>query len=144
MFRGNELTTADKGVYATDIFRREAVAFIRENRARPFFLYLAFNAPHGASNLNKDHDQVPESYIKRYYPGGDPNSRETKYAGMVSAMDEAIGAVFATLRELELDRNTLVLFFSDHGRKGSQIDGVKLRGGKTSGFEGGLRSPLIA
>ena len=144
MFKGNELTTAEKGTYATDIFRREAVKFIRDNRERPFFLYVPFNAPHGASNLEKDSLQVPESYLKKYYPDRDPTARETKYAGMVSAMDEAIGAMFDTLRELSLDRQTLVIFFSDNGRNGSQIDGVKLRGGKSSGFEGGLRSPLIA
>ncbi len=144
MFKGNELTTAEKGTYATDIFRREAVKFIRDNRERPFFLYVPFNAPHGASNLEKDSLQVPESDLKKYYPDRDPKARETKYAGMVSAMDEAIGAMFHTLRELSLDRQTLVIFFSDNGRNGSQIDGVKLRGGKGSGFEGGLRSPLIA
>lgn len=144
MFRGNEITTTDKGTYATDLFRREAVGFIRRNHDRPFFLYLPFNAPHGASNLEKDSNQAPESYLKKYYPGRDPKKADTKYAGMVSAMDEAIGELFATLRELKLDRNTLVLFFADNGRNGAQIDGQPLRGGKGSGFEGGLRSPLIA
>ena len=102
------------------------------------------HAPHGASNLEKDSWQVPESYLKKYYPAGDPKNNQTKYAAMVSAMDEAIGEVFATLRELRLDRTTLVLFFADNGRGGSQIDGTRLRGSKGTGFEGGLRSPLIA
>lgn len=144
LFRGNELTTADKGTYATELFRREAVRFIRQNREAPFCLYLPFNAPHGASNLQKDSMQVPADYLAKYYPDRDPATNETKYAGMVSALDEAIGEVFATLRELQLDRSTLVIFFADNGRNGAQIDGVKLRGGKGSGFEGGLRSPLIA
>ena len=144
LFRGNEITTSDKGTYATDLFRREAVGFVRRNQDRPFFLYLPFNAPHAASNPEKDSNQVPESYLKKYYPGRDPKKADTKYAGMVSAMDEAIGELFATLRELKLDRNTLVLFFADNGRIGAQIDGQALRGGKSSGFEGGLRSPLIA
>ncbi|MBI5693135.1 MAG: sulfatase-like hydrolase/transferase [Verrucomicrobia bacterium] len=144
MYKGNSLTTAEKGTYATEIFRREAVAFIRENRARPFFLYLPFNAPHSASNLDKDSNQVPASYLKKYYPDRDPKDSRTKYAGMVSAMDEAIGEVFSTLRELQLDRDTLVLFLADNGRNGGQVDGVALRGGKSSGFEGGLRTPFIA
>jgi len=144
MFRGNELSTADKGTYATDLFRREAVGFIRRHQEKPFFLYLPFNAPHSASNLEKDSNQVPASYLKKYYPDRDPKQATTKYAGMVSAMDEAIGEIMATLRELKLDRDTLVIFFSDNGRNGAQIDGVPLRGGKSSGFEGGLRSPLIA
>ncbi len=144
LFRGNELSTADKGTYATDLFRREAVRFIRESAVRPFFLYLPFNAPHSASNLQKDSNQVPESYLRRYYPERDPADARTKYAGMVSAMDEAIGEVFATLRELKLDRDTLVCFLADNGRNGSQIDGAPLRGGKSSPFEGGLRTPFIA
>lgn len=144
MFRGNENSTVDRGTYATELFGREAVAFIRNSHPRPFFLYLAFNAPHDASNLRKDYHQVPESYLKKHYPDRDPNLGDTKYAGMITAMDEAIGAVFTTLRELKLDQNTLVLFFSDNGRVGSRVDDVKLRGGKGTGFEGGLRSPLIA
>jgi arylsulfatase A-like enzyme len=144
LFRGNALSLADKGTYATDLFRREAVAFVRAHRDRPFFLYLPFNAPHSASNLEKDAMQVPASYLKKYYPDRDPASKEVKYAGMISAMDEAIGELFATLRELGLDRDTLVLFMADNGRTGARIDDVRLRGGKSSGFEGGLRVPLLA
>jgi arylsulfatase A-like enzyme len=120
------------------------VAFIREHRARPFFLYLPFNAPHGASNLEKDANQVPAAVLKKYYPDRDPALPATKYAGMVTAMDEAIGELFATLRELGLDRNTLVLFHADNGRNGARIDDLRLRGGKGSGYEGGLRVPLLA
>ncbi len=151
MFRNNARSTADKGMYATDLFRREAIEFIRDSdkmfrqgQDRPFFLYLPFNAPHSASNLKKDPYQVPASYLKQYYPTLDPNDQKTKLAGMVTAMDEAIGDVFKTLRELKLARNTLVIFFTDNGMSDSWLDGVKLRGGKGSGYEGGLRSPLIA
>ena len=144
LFRGNALSSADRGAYATEIFRREAVSFIRKNRARPFFLYLPFNAPHSASNLEKDSNQVPAHYLKKYYPALDPALPATKYAGMVTAMDEAIGELFATLRELGLDRDTLVLFHADNGRNGARIDDIRLRGGKGSGFEGGLRVPLLA
>jgi len=144
LFRGNELSLADKGTYATDLFRREAVAFVRTHRDRPFFLYLPFNAPHGASNLEKDSNQVPAAYLKKYYPDRDHSLPATKYAGMVSAMDEAIGELFATLRELGLDRDTFVLFMADNGRNGARIDDIRLRGGKASGFEGGLRVPLLA
>ncbi len=144
LFRGNELSTADRGAYSTDVFRREAVAFIRENRARPFFLYLPFNAPHSASNLQKESNQCPKAYLDKYYPNANHADPKIIYAGMVSAMDEAIGEVFATLRELGLDRDTLVLFHADNGRTGARIDEVRLRGGKGSGFEGGLRVPFLA
>ena len=88
--------------------------------------------------------QVPGSYLKKYYPERDPDDPKTKLAGMVSAMDEAIGDIFKTLRERKLDRNTLVIFFTDNGMGNSVLEGVKLRGGKGTGYEGGLRSPFIA
>lgn len=59
MFRGNE-RVKETG-HATDLFRREAVEFLRANRARPFFLYAAFNAPHGASTFDKAARQAPEA-----------------------------------------------------------------------------------
>lgn len=52
MYSGNSQTEADKGTYCTELFEREAVRFVHENKDRPFFLYLPFNAPHGASNLD--------------------------------------------------------------------------------------------
>ena len=52
MYRNNEPTIEDKGTYCTYLFQREAVRFVRENKDRPFFLYLPFNAPHGASSLD--------------------------------------------------------------------------------------------
>ncbi|MFM7129364.1 MAG: sulfatase-like hydrolase/transferase [bacterium] len=143
MFQNNQRTKADQGIYSTDIFRRQALHFIRENQSKPFFLYLPFNAPHSASNLEKDSNQVPVEYLKKYYPDRDHSKPSTKYAGMITAMDEAIGEIFSTIHELKLD-NTLVLFMADNGRTGAVINGKKLRGGKSSGFEGGLRVPLIA
>jgi arylsulfatase A-like enzyme len=144
MFRNNERTTADRGKYATDIFRREALQFIHENKGEPFFLYLPFNAPHSASNLEKDSNQVPVEYLKKYYPKQDPAKPATKYAGMITAMDEAVGAIFQTLLELKIQDNTLVIFMADNGRNGARVNETRLRGGKSSGFEGGLRVPLIA
>lgn len=144
LFEGNLRTEQYRGRYVTEIFRDAAISFIRENRDRPFFLYLPFNAPHSASNLEKDSMQVPPEYLKKYYPDADPSKPSTRYAGMITAMDEAIGRIFETLKQLDLDRNTLVIFFADNGRTGASVDGVKLRGGKGSGFEGGLRVPMIA
>src|SRR5204863_4916277 len=51
MFRGNQRTQEDRGTYATDVFKRESLAFIQSNAAKPWFLYLPFNAPHGASSF---------------------------------------------------------------------------------------------
>lgn len=142
MFRGLERTEEDKGRYATDVFRSEAVKFVEENAGEPFFLYLAFNAPHSASNLEKDPLQVPEEYLKRHYPDRDPTNRRTKYMGMVSAMDDAVGEVLETLREKGIDDNTFIIFLSDNGG-GGIADNGPLRGGKATMWEGGLRVPCL-
>lgn len=143
MFRGLGRTEEDRGRYSTEVFRREAVTFVRENADRPFFLYLAFNAPHGASNLEKDSLQVPDDYVRRYYPGRDSRDRRTRYMAMVSAMDEAIGELLDVLKEKGVEENTLVVFHSDNGGAG-QGDNGPLRGGKGTMWEGGVRVPCIA
>jgi arylsulfatase A-like enzyme len=142
MFRGNDRTTADRGTYATELFRREAVQFVRDHRQQPFFLYVPFNAPHAASNLEKDSWQVPEKYL-RLYPDLDPTDKQTKYWAMVACLDEAIGELLGTLQELGLERRTLVMFFSDNGGSGPG-DNRPLRGGKSTLWEGGLRVPFLA
>jgi arylsulfatase A-like enzyme len=139
MFRGNE-RIKEEG-YATELFRREALDFIEKNKDRPFFLYVPFNAPHGASNLEKDPYQVPEKYLKQY--SEDATANRTKYMAMVTCMDEAIGEIMARLRTLGLEKDTLVLFFADNG--GTKVgDNGPLRGFKGQMFEGGLRVPFLA
>jgi arylsulfatase A-like enzyme len=140
LFRGNE-RVREEG-YATDLFRREALRFIGESKGKPFFLYLPFNAPHVASTYGPEKYQVPAKYLAMY-PDADPKANRTKYLAMVTCMDEAIGAVLDRLAALGLERDTLVLFFSDNGgaRPG---DNGPLRGFKTQMFEGGLRVPFLA
>jgi arylsulfatase A-like enzyme len=140
LFRGNQ-RVREEG-YATDLFRREAVRFIDESKDRPFFLYLAFNAPHAASTFAADKFQVPAKYLGAY-PGADPTANRTKYMAMVTCMDEAVGEVLDRLAALGLGRDTLVLFLADNGgaRPG---DNGPLRGYKAQIFEGGLRVPFIA
>jgi arylsulfatase A-like enzyme len=164
MYRDNQLTTEDKGTYCTYLFQREAVRFIKESKDEPFFLYLPFNAPHGASNLDpkvRGGAQAPEKY-KKLYPHlqekygyvertryGKPaktlnrEARRLEYLGAVTCMDDAIGEVLDLLDELKLADNTLVIFFSDNGGGGG-ADNTPLRGGKSRMFEGGLRVPFVA
>lgn len=164
MFRGNERTEADKGTYATDLFKRESLRFIRESGDKPWFLYLAFNAPHGASSFGKEPEpgaakdakaskrpanrpppegvQAPEKYVALYRDKLN-DERLAKYYGAVTCMDEAIGEIIALIRERGQAENTLVMFSSDNGGSGNGGN-APLQGGKSSMWEGGVRSPFIA
>ena len=163
MYRNNSPTTADKGTYCTDLFEREAVRFLKTNRRKPFFLYVPFNAPHGASNLDptiRGGAQAPDRF-KAMYPklqeqaGTEqrtrygkthtvPNraARRLEFVGSVTAMDAAIGRLLDLLDEYGIADNTIVIFFSDNGGGGS-ADNAPLRGRKGQMFEGGTRVPCI-
>jgi arylsulfatase A-like enzyme len=128
----------DEREYLTEAFAREAVAFIERHRSEPFFLYLAFNAPHGPFQA------PPQRYLDRF-PGIADGQRRT-YGAMVSALDDAVGRVLTTLRETQLETRTLVFFLSDNGgRREAMVssNGV-LRGYKEELFEGGIRVPFVA
>ena len=163
MYRNNSPTTADKGTYCTDLFEREAVRFLEVNHRKPFFLYVPFNAPHGASNLDptirggaqapgrfkgmypKLQEQVGTEQRSRYGKTHTvPNraARRLEFVGSVTAMDAAIGRLLDLLDEYGIVDNTIVIFFSDNGGGGS-ADNAPLRGRKGQMFEGGIRVPCI-
>jgi arylsulfatase A-like enzyme len=129
--------TPEKG-YATDLITDHAVAFIEENRERPFFLYVPHGAPHTPI---QGRDSAP---VRSPGQGGYPKSKDRElYAEMVEVMDEGIGKIIATLERFDLMDNTLVVFCSDNGGTSLSSNGV-YRSGKGSLWEGGHRSPLIA
>jgi arylsulfatase A-like enzyme len=121
----------DEG-YTTHLLAQEACRLIRTKTSnKPLFLYLPFNAVHGPY-------QVPASYLTPY--SHLTGTRRT-YAGMVSAMDEAIGQVVAALKEKNLFDNTLIIFSSDNGgpSPGKVTSNGPLRAGKGTIYEGGIR-----
>lgn len=154
------------GMYANEWFTQSAMDFVRQNNKQPFFLYVSYTLPHAEL-------VVPDKYLQQYLKP-DGNSKfapETEqkpgqhygpqaypraaYAAMVSQMDDYIGQLLKLLKELNLEKNTLVIFASDNGThseggraKKDVFDFFKssgpLRGMKRDMYEGGIRIPFIA
>lgn len=125
----------DKG-YATDLLAAEAVKNISQySKEGPFFMYLAFNAPHGPFHAKKKD-------LMKYSEEEDLKKRT--YSAMVSNLDENIGKVLEALNTLNIAENTIVLFFSDNGyAPDSSGSSGGLRGSKFTEWEGGVRAPAI-
>jgi arylsulfatase A-like enzyme len=140
LVRGLEPVSMEQD-YLTDAFGDEAVAFIRRHasarsaQARPFFLYVAFNAPHGPMHAKPVHlEQF--SHIE-------DKTRRT-YAAMVYSMDENIGKVLSELEKQGLGEDTLIFFLSDNGGPANiAADNGGLRGWKGEFYEGGIHVPFV-
>jgi len=152
---GNERKRTGKQ-YAPQIIADEAMDFVRQNKDKPFFLYYPTVLPHLAL-------QVPEEDLAHYkgkwpetpYKGRNYLPHDTPracYAAMISFMDRQVGRLMALLKDLELDKNTIVIFTSDNGTTHlkNQVDHKffnsvgPLRGLKGQLYEGGIRVPMIA
>ena len=150
------------GTYSTELFGGEAVAIVQRHArqhgtaggAPPLFLYLAFEAVHGASSCYRadgppdctrpddDELQVPARYLSAQ--SHIARSRRRLYAGMVGALDEAVGNLTQALEETGLMARTLLLFTTDNGAPfkhlgGRAMSNWPLRGGKGELWEGGVR-----
>jgi arylsulfatase A-like enzyme len=123
--------------YMTDYLTDEAVKVVAANKNRPFFLYLAYNAPHTPLQATReDYDAL--SFI--------PDHTLRVYAAMIRSLDRNIGRVLQSLKDQGLDDNTLVIFTSDNG--GAHYIGLKdinspYRGWKATFFEGGIHVPFF-
>lgn len=126
----------DERAYLTDRLADEACQWLRDNHRQPFLLYVPFSAPHTPF-------QAPKSYVDELAHFKNHN-RQVYYA-MIRSLDEGVGRITATLRELGLEENTLVFFLSDNGGATytHATTNAPLRGGKLSNFEGGINVPFM-
>ncbi|MBD8488254.1 arylsulfatase [Echinicola sp. CAU 1574] len=142
----------DKG-YATDLLAEEAVDCIKEyNGESPFFMYVAFNAPHSPLQA-KEEDLLASGFDKSlprfstnkgYGEMGRGNTKKQTYEAMVRALDRGIGQIMDALAEEGILENTIVIFHSDNGpAPGEGGTAGNLRGHKFQEWEGGVRVPAV-
>ncbi len=122
--------------YLTTALTDHAIRFIRQSDDQPYFLYVAYNAPHGPL-------QAPEEEIAKFSSIQD--SKRRTYAAMVSVMDQQIGRLLKTIDDRGEREKTLVAFLSDNGgpEKSNGSDNGPLRGSKGDVFEGGVHVPFV-
>jgi arylsulfatase A-like enzyme len=129
--------SGQEGDYLVDRLAEEAEKFIRTNADKPFFLMLSHYAVHtplqGKPDKVARYKQVPEAR----------RQGKADYAAMVESVDDSVGRVMQTLRELKLDERTFIIFTSDNGGYAGATDNSPLRANKGSNYEGGIRVPVI-
>lgn len=136
----------------------ETADFMRQNKASHFFAFLSFYAVHGPIQTSQDkwekyRDKAENQGIKEngFIMERKLPIRQTQdnpiYAGLVESMDEAVGIVLNTLKELKLEQNTIIIFTSDNGGVASgdsfSTSNLPYRGGKGYQWEGGIREPYF-
>lgn len=123
--------------YVTDYFAAEAARAIEANRDRPFFLHVAFSAPHlPMQALKSDYDSL----------GSIKDHRLRVYGAMILSLDRGVGTIMEALKRNGLSENTIVIFTSDNGGAGAAgLANLNrpLRGWKSTFYDGGLRVPMF-
>lgn len=143
--------------YSQDLIHEQALKFIRDNKDKPFYAMLTYTLPH--AELNLPHDSIYQMYENAFeevpypYNGGYHASEKpyASFAAMVTRLDKYVGDVMAELKELGLDKNTIILFTSDNGphrEGGANPDFFQsygpFKGIKRDVYEGGIHVPMVA
>ena len=138
--------------YVSDVLTDAAMEFIDANRSRPFFACLAFNAPHEPlKEVPKDQyetykamDLSPSRFVAPGWPLPEriDSDKVARVYAMVSNIDGNVGRVLARLKELNLERDTIVVFMTDNGPQQPRFN-AGMRGLKGSTYDGGIRVPCF-
>jgi arylsulfatase A len=128
-------SVVDKGV---DFLTGEAIGFMKQNRVKPWFIYLSHHTVHNPV-------LAPKALVNKYLDKGFPEKglHFAEYLASIEHLDNAVGRLNAKLTELKIEKNTVVIFLSDNGGVDSQLDNTPLRYGKGSAYEGGTRVPFM-
>ena len=137
--------------YCSDIFTDNAIRFIEKNKSNPFFCFLSFNAPHTPL-------QLPEKYYNLYKNAdiqtnvrvsnaelklSDQDIEDAKKVyGMITNIDDNLGKLFSKLKELKIDKETVVIFMTDNGPQQLRYN-AKMKGRKGTVYNGGIRVPFF-
>lgn len=140
--RNGSIEYGNRQRYLTDVFSEAALDFIERHQRQPFFLQLAYNAPHFPL-------EAPQALVTKYQERGFGLGVSLIYA-MIEVMDAGIGRISEKLEALGLADNTILLFTSDNGPALGDFDGLSQRrfncgfnGGKGNTYEGGIRVPML-
>ena len=160
----HENDSARTGAYSPDLIHREAIKFIEKNRSKPFFLFYPTTIPHAELSAKEEYMNMfrgkynPEKSFRgtddgpnfRLGPYGSQPEAHAAFAAMIKELDDYVGEILAKLKELGLEKNTIVMFASDNGphlEGGADPDyfdsNGPLRGYKRDMYEGGIRTPMI-
>ncbi|CAN5485860.1 sulfatase [soil metagenome] len=156
-YENPKMENGPDGEYLPLRLGEETANFIEENQDKPFFAYLSFYSVHTplmtTEALEKKYQQKKESLGLEIQWGEEGENKvrlvqcHPVYAGMVEAMDQAVGIVTAQLKLLGLNDNTIIIFMSDNGglstAEGHPTSNLPLRAGKGWLYEGGIREPMI-
>jgi arylsulfatase A-like enzyme len=154
LWKNSEKVLLDGKQYSHDLIVDRAFDFIRQNKDRPFFLYLSITIPHASLEVPGDSlDKYRGRFPEKPFAGGNYSRQETPraaFAAMVDRLDQNVGLMMSLLKNLELDDDTVVFFTSDNGphREGGADpeffnSSGPLRGIKRDMYEGGIRVPMI-
>ena len=138
----------NRGIYSEDLFIKEILKFIRDGKDTPFFIYFPTQIPHGRSPRDGSQIQVRDTGA---YADREWTHLEKLYAAMITRLDSDVGLIIQELKDLGIERKTVLFFSSDNGDENSYYEYTDrfrangpLRGKKRFLYEGGIRVPMIA